>query len=293
MKRHRFVVGAAIAALIALKGATYSTAYAMHSATSVVPDTTDCIDTLHASDSVKALVKMSVKPQNPKMTLPRDFEGLLAQEFRSRLRLPNNLPLSVMMGWGQCDSVAGKCAGGVLMLGTQAYATVHAGGTFSRIVLVDFALTPALADSVRAVLQRMSDERMVPYSAGTDSIPLDISISAEENPDTVPTFRHLFRATLPHYRAQFSYAAWPKNAKGPKYPAIAERARVADSVLLSFTTLSDGAVAPQSVDVHAGHYTDFIRSVFDRMATIRYVPARIGSCPVPTWETQAFVFKIP
>jgi hypothetical protein len=293
MKRNRFVVGATIAFLIALKGATGATAYAMRTANSIVRDTINCIDSLPASDSVKALVKMSVKPQNPKTRLPPDFEGLLAQEFRSRLKLPGKLPLSVMMAWGPCDSVAGKCAGGVLMLGTQVYATVHPGGTLSRLVLVDYALAPTLADSVRAVLQRMSDEKMVPYSAGTDSIPLDISIRLEENPDTVPAFRHLFRLSLPHYAGPFSHASWPKKARGPRYPEIAERARVGDSVVLSFTTLSDGAVAPQSVDVHAGHYNDFIRSVFDRMATMHYVPARIRGCPVPTWQTQAFVFKVP
>ncbi len=254
-------------------------------------DTVGCLDTLHAIDTLLAIVTMSVKPQDRKAKLPADFEGLLVQEFRSRLKMPQNLPLSVVLGWSPCDSVSHKCVGGALMLGSQAYATAHPGGTLSRIVTVDFALTPTLSDSVRAVLQKLSDEKSVPFFAQPDSIPLDISIHVEQHSDTVPRYRHLFRTKIPHYASQFSEAAWPKNARGPKYPSIAERSGVSDSVVMTFTILPDGTVAPQSVDVHSGHYTDFIRAVFDRMATMRYVPGRVGNCPVATWQTQAFVFK--
>jgi hypothetical protein len=254
-------------------------------------DTVGCLDTLHAIDTLLAIVTMSVKPQDRKAKLPPDFEGLLVQEFRSRLKMPQNLPLSVVLGWSPCDSVSHKCVGGALMLGSQAYATAHPGGTLSRIVTVDFALTPTLSDSVRAVLQKLSDEKSVPFFAQPDSIPLDISIHVEQHSDTVPRYRHLFRTKIPHYASQFSEAAWPKNARGPKYPSIAERSGVSDSVVMTFTIMPDGTVAPQSVDVHSGHYTDFIRAVFDRMATMRYVPGRVGNCPVATWQTQAFVFK--
>ena len=256
-----------------------------------VGDTVGCLDTLQAGDSVTAVVTMSVKPQDRKAKLPPDFEGLFVQEFRSRLKVPRNLPLSVVRGWTPCDSASRKCVGGVLMLGSQAYATAHPDGTLSRIAIIDFALTPALADTVRAVLRKLSDEKTISFFTMPDSIPLDISIHVEQHSDTVPAFRHLFRATIPHYSSQFSEVGWPKNARGPRYPRIAERSGISDSVELTFTVLSDGTVAPQSVDVKAGHYTDFIRAVFDWMTTIHYVPGRIGSCPVATWQRGSFVFK--
>lgn len=213
------------------------------------------------------------------------------QEFRSRLKVPSNLPLSVMQGWTPCDSVSRKCLGGVLMLGSQAYATAHPDGAVSRIMVIDLALTPALADTVRVVLLRMANDKAVPFFNGPDSIPLDISIHVEDRPDTVPEWRHLFRATIPHYASQFTPAQVPKNTRGPKYPSIAELEQVTDSVALTFSILSDGTVAPQSVDLQAGHYKDFIHSVFERLATVRYTPARIGTCPVATWEKQSFVFR--
>lgn len=293
MKSPRFFALSVLAApLIAVGAVRFSELPQRLPGSSSVRDTVGCLDTLHASDSVKAVVKMSVRPQQPKTKLPPDFEGLFVQEFRSRLKVPSNMPLSVMRGWTPCDSASHKCVGGVLMLGSQAYATVHRDGGVSRIVVIDLALTPALADTVRVVLLRMANDKAVPFFDGPDSIPLDISIHIEQHPDSVPLWRHLFGATIPHYASQFSPAEWPKNTKGPKYPSIAERARVTDSVELTFSILSDGTVAPQSVDLQTGHYTDFIRSVFERLATVRYVPARIGSCPVATWEKQSFVFKL-
>src|SRR5712671_2534532 len=139
-------------------------------------DTVDCLDTLHATDSVNAVIKITVKPQDSKTKLPPDFDGLFVQEFRSRLKVPSNLPLSVMEGWTPCDSAGHKCASGVLMIGSQAYATAHSDGAISRIAVVDFALTAALADTVRVVLQMMAKEKAVPFFGGPDSIPLDISI---------------------------------------------------------------------------------------------------------------------
>jgi hypothetical protein len=256
-------------------------------------DTVGCLDTLHASDSISAVVTMSVRPHDRRAKLPPDFEGLFVQEFRSRLKMPANLPLGVMLGWTPCDSVRHQCAGGVLALGSKAYATAHPGGTLSRILVIDYALVPALTDTVRAILQKLSDEHSTPILAGADSILLDIFIHVEQHPDTVPAFRHLFRATIPHYSLQFSEPEWPKNARGPRYPSIAERARVTDSVDLDFTVLPDGTVAPQSVDLKAAHYTDFIRAVFDRIVTIHYIPGRIGSCPVATATGQKFIFRLP
>jgi hypothetical protein len=240
-----------------------------------------------------ALVKMSVRPQDKKTKLPADFEGLFVQEFRSRLKVPQNLPLSVMVGWTPCDTVSDRCVGGVMMFGSRAYATAQPTGTLSRITVVDFSLTPAFSDSVRTVLEHISREKLSPFLNRKDSIPLEMSIGIEQHSDTVPAARHLFRVTIPHYNLPFSYAQWPKDEKGPKYPFIAESRRVGDSVTVTFTTLPDGIVAPQSVDVQAGHYRDFIISVFDKLATVRYVPARIGSCSVATWAAQTFLFKIP
>jgi len=255
-------------------------------------DTVGCLDTLHTSDSINVIVTMSVKPQDRKVALPPDFEGLFAQEFRLRLKVPGNLPLSVMQGWGFCDSREDKCSGGAPIIGTHAFATAHPDGTLSRIATIDFALVPALSESVRTALEVLSNDKTVPSVAGSDSLPLEMFILVDEKADTIPIFRHLFRARIPHYSGKYTAAQWPKNARGPRYPMIAERARAEDSVAMNFTIRSDGTVIPETLEIRSAHYRDFIRAVFDRMTTIRYVPARIGSCPVPSWVSQNFIFSM-
>ena len=259
----------------------------------VVRDTTSCLDTLHASDSISVVVTMSVRPQDAKTTLPPDFEGLFVQEISSRLKAPRSLLLGVMVGWNQCDSAGHRCKDGVLTFGSTAYATAHPTGALSRIVVIDPSLTPAFADSVRAVLERIGQEKMSPsFFNKTDSIPLRISIGIEQHSDTIPSHRHLFRVALPHYNLPFTLADWPKDAKAPKYPSIAETRRVGDSVAVTFTVLADGTVDPRSVDVRAGYYFDFVQSVFDHLATARYLPAYVGGCRVATRAGQSFTFKM-
>lgn len=256
-------------------------------------DTVGCLDTLRASDSISAVVKISVKPQDKKARLPADFEGLLAQEFRSRLKVPSKIALSVMHGWTECDSIAAKCTSGALIVGSQVYATAHTDGTVSRIGVIDFTLTPFFADSVGTVIKRIGEEKLMPPFSKPDSIPLDITISVDEHPDSVPAPRQLFRLVIPHFNSAYYYGDYPKDGGVPKYPYKAELARVGDTVRVSFTILADGTVAPQSVDVLKGHYRDFIRAVFDKLATTHYIPARIGSCPVASHAQQSFVFKVP
>jgi hypothetical protein len=256
-------------------------------------DTVGCLDTLHASDSVTAVIKMTVRPQDRGTKLPADFEGLFIQEFKSRLKVPPKLALSVMKGWTPCDSVSQKCVAGILIFGSQAYATAHRNGTLSRIGVIDITLTPAFSETVGTILTRMGEEKLVPSFDKADSIPLDLAILLEQRPDTVPAFRQLFRATIPRFESQFSYGEYPKDAGGPKYPYRAGLARVGDTVSVAFTILADGTIEPQSVDVLKGHYRDFIRAVFDKLATTRYVPARIGACAVASRAAQTFVFKEP
>jgi hypothetical protein len=256
-------------------------------------DTVSCLDTLHASDSITAVVTMSIKPRDRKVVLPADFEGLFVQEFRARLKVPENLSLSVMQGWGDCDSKEGKCSGGALVIGTRAFATAHPGGTLSGISTIDFALIPALSDSVRTALKTLSNDNAIPIFAGSDSIPLEMFILVHEKPDTIPAFRHLFQARIPHYNGKYTTVQWPKGERGPRYPMIAERKRVEDSVATSFTIRSDGSVIPETLEIRSAHYREFIKAVFDRITTLHFVPARIGSCPVPTWAIHDFLFRVP
>jgi hypothetical protein len=254
-------------------------------------DTTGCLDTLRASDSISAVVKMSVQPQDKKTKLPADFEGLFAQEFKSRFRTPNRLPLSVMRGSAPCDTVQKTCASGLMMLGSKAYAYARSDGTLSRVGVVDPSLTPVFSDSVRSVLLKLSSEHLVPFSPSPKPIPIEIFIGVDQHADTVPRERQLFRVTIPRYRLEFKHADQSKIER-PRYPQNALAAGVGDTLVLTFTILPNGRVAPESVDYHGGHYRDFVRPVLASLERSIFTPARIGECRVATWVSQTFVFAM-
>ena len=252
-----------------------------------------CLDTLHAADSVSMIVKMSVASQDPKVPLPRDFEDLFVEEFRSRFRLPSKLALSVILGSQPCDSLGSRCVGGVLSVGAVAYATVHNDGKLSDIAVVDVALTPRFADSVNSALQSMSRAELVPPIGDVDPIPVMLQIVQEDEPDTVPKVRHVFQAKVPKYDWPFSYASMPAAGVNAKYPFNARLAGVEDSVTLAFTVDADGAIAAESIDLLSANYRDFVASVLDALARTRYHPAHLGDCAVATRMRQRFLFKVP
>jgi hypothetical protein len=257
----------------------------------VARDSTGCLDTLRASDSVSAVVKMSVEPQNKKTKLPADFEGMFAQEFKSRFKTPSSLPLSVMRGSAPCDTVQDTCASGLMVLGSRAYAFAHSDGSLSRIGVVDLSLTPVFADSVRSVLLKLSNEHLIPFFASPESIPIEILIGVEQHADTVPRERQLFRVVIPRYRLQFTQPVHSKIER-PRYPRNAVAAGVGDTLVFTFTILPNGRVAPGSVDYHGGHYRDFVRPVLESIERSIFTPARIGECRVATWVSQQFVFAM-
>lgn len=280
-----------ILALLALACATGQPRPGTSSARSVENDS--CLDTLQATDSIVAILKMTVVSQDPKTRLPPDFEGLFAEEFRWRFKAPARLPLSVVMGSEPCDSLGSRCAGGVLTLGAVAYATAHNNGKLSDIDVADVTLTPGLADSVISTLQSMSRAASAPPTGEVDTIPLKIEIVAEEAPDTVPTVRYVFQAKVPRYDAPFSHASMPATGVDAKYPFTARLAGVEDSVTLAFTVQSDGTIAARSIELVSANYRDFVFSVLDALRRTRYHPAHLGDCAVATRMRQRFLFKAP
>jgi hypothetical protein len=236
---------------------------------------------------------MNVAPQDPKTTLPRDFENLFVEAFRPRFSVPSTLPLSVVTGLEPCDSVGSRCLGGVLNVGAVAYVTAYSDGTLSNPGIVDVALTQSLTANMRAALKLMSQNHVVPGAGSTDSLPLVVTLAPEEQPDTVPPSRYVFRAQVPRYDVPFSYAAMPLAGVNARYPRTARLVGAEDSVTLAFTVESDGTIAPESIDLVRANYRDFVTSVVDALGNTRYHPAHLGDCPVATRMKQRFVFKAP
>ena len=262
-------------------------------ANDVGADAIGCLDTLHASDTVETIVKMTAASQDPKTALPPNFENFLAQGFQARFKPPSKLPLSVVIGDEPCDSLGSRCAGGILNIGAVAYVTAHSNGSLVVTDVVDETLTDDFADSIRSALGAMAKNRDVPWLEHADSIPLVLKFAPDDQADTVPEARYVFKAKIPRYDLPFTYAMMPSTGIVPKYPSRAAIAGIEDSVVLAFTVRANGSIAPQSMDFVSGNYREFVLSAADALNDSRYHPAHLGDCAVATRIRQRFVFKSP
>lgn len=252
-----------------------------------------CLDTLHATDSVERIVKLTVGSRDSSIRLPRDFENLLAEEFRRRFKAPAKTPLSVVKGVAPCDSIGSRCEGGVLDIGAIVYATAQNDGKLSEIDVLDIALVPSLADTVRSVLAAISRESLAPPTGEVESIPLLLELRTEDQPDTVSQYRQIFKVKLPMYGFPFRYASMPAAGIDASYPFTARLAGIGDTVSMAFTVASDGMIQPESLELVRAGYRDFVAPVANALLETRFHPARLGDCAVATRMEQRFVFKPP
>jgi TonB family protein len=180
-----------------------------------------------------------------------------------------------------------------LSLGSVVYFSAHANGTLSDPLIVDESLTPDLAESIRAALKLMAQEKGVPWLGNIDSIPLVATVGMESDSDTASASRDIFKARIPRYSIPFSYASMPSSGVNPSYPFRASVAGVGDSVTVAFTVQADGSIAPESIDLVAARYGEFVSSVVEALEKTRYHPARLGDCAVATRMKQRFMFRFP
>ncbi|HEX2602266.1 MAG TPA: hypothetical protein VHL32_09145 [Gemmatimonadaceae bacterium] len=290
MKRQARVV--LIATTLMVGACATATPGARSAARSRVPEGgPGCLDTLHASDSVTRIVTLSVSSRDTSVKLPRDFENLFAEEFRSRFRAPEKTPLSVVKGVPPCDPIGSRCAAGVLDIGAVVYATAQNNGKLRDVEVLDIALVPAFADTVMSVLAAISREALAPPTGEVDEIPLILELRSEVQPDSVPRYRQIFKVKLPVYELPFRYAAMPAAGIDASYPFTARLTGVGDTVSVAFTVAADGLIRPESLELVRANYRDFVTPVANALLQTRYHPARLGDCAVATRMEQRFVFK--
>jgi hypothetical protein len=252
-------------------------------------DTVGCLDTLHASDTISAMVTLRVLPYDSKDQLPPDFAPFFAQEFKSRFHVPADLPLSVVqLTRAKCRS-ENDCTGAALWLSANAYLVAQKNGSLSVVEVADESLTPQFAQAVKDILESMGRDLAVPGSR-EDPLAFVMTIRPHLAPDTVPRERQLFRIRLPWYDLRLTPPAAPPDL-ALQYPRKAEIVGAEDSVRMSFTVLPNGSVHPGSVDLVSGRYREFIEEVATALDSSTYVPARLGECPVATWTNQSFNFR--
>ncbi|HEV8362381.1 MAG TPA: TonB family protein, partial [Gemmatimonadaceae bacterium] len=78
----------------------------------------------------------------------------------------------------------------------------------------------------------------------------------------------------------------------PRYPPMLERAGIAGDVVAQFVVDTAGRVERASVDIQQATHVEFARAVQDRLAALRFVPARARGRAVRQRVEQRFHFEV-
>ncbi len=78
----------------------------------------------------------------------------------------------------------------------------------------------------------------------------------------------------------------------PRYPTTLERAGIAGDVVAQFVVDTTGRVERTSVDIQHATHAEFARAVQERLAALRFVPARARGHAVRQLVEQRFHFEV-
>jgi hypothetical protein len=110
--------------------------------------------------------------------------------------------------------------------------------------------------------------------------------------DTVGTARMSWITTeIPVWHGAVRAQTVP-NKQWVPYPLNARQKRVEDSVVVRFVVGPDGRIMANTPYLFHAGYRDFVQVISEQLKSLRYVPTRIGGCPVASVALETFLFKI-
>lgn len=264
-------------------------------------------------DSIRMQVVVRVSTRDTAAKVPAEFLNNVAQEISTRIKVPNNLALSVfgMAGYADNQPVKSgtneleprdKCISIKTNPGLSAAAYFWVRRNQSKIpepVIINTSLNPNVEDFLVYAFQSVSESGTLPRYP--DSIKSD-SFSAKLNlmllrkddltKDSVRKERWIstgIELTLPQYTMN---TVEVKNQRKGRYPINAQRDGVEGTAVLSYVIDENGKVVPYTIDMVWVDHMDFLKEAVSILYESTYTPASINGCPVKSVAVQPVVFKL-
>ena len=246
-----------------------------------------------------AMLSAIVYPYDAKRELPTEYERFIAIGLHQSLRLPHPLPLDTyeyMPMYHPDETVPFATA---FASTYSAYKVVlHQDGHLVGAKAVGGIRNPALDSSVVSALITVDTLRLLPpLSPATDLGPegLELRIVLRSfASDSLPphaVVEPLARMRLPLFDADSAPSKVP-NQDSPLYPIVARRAQADGDVLAMFVIEPSGSVDPNSIQFLKATATQFAESTLQSLLQTKFVPMRIGGCPVRTLARMGFEYRL-
>ncbi|MBV9880917.1 MAG: TonB family protein [Gemmatirosa sp.] len=228
--------------------------------------------------------------------LPQPWTDLALDEIGARMEIPRPLALAAF------DEAQPPLPPALPMevepsIYTEVRLTLRRDGHLAGLELVARSLVDAMdAALLHAVRAADSASALGPLPASVpDSAVVFLLLTRGTLPAPLGAFatlpsRDIARLSLPRYRGAVPIRPAPGTA-GPAYPRAEREARTPGTVLAQFVVDADGAVAAGTTTLVSYTSTPFATSVLEFLPTARFLPARIGGCPVRQLVQQPFEFR--
>lgn len=238
------------------------------------------VDTLFGSVSIE-----------PARALPTWWNGILLDVIGRQLRLNpsvGGLPISGADDDGVAvpDTVKQVIAG-------QVFASLDRTGHLGSPQIGASSMSPDIDRSLLAAMRDAASAGSIPpFPDSVDADSVRVRFTVEEWHDSSSHALPLLVINNPTWILELPVTPMRGNPR-PRYPKVAERARVEDGVLVSFVVDKEGSARLETARILKGRYREFQLAVLEILPQLRFHPARVDGCFVPQLVQMPFGFRIP
>jgi len=236
----------------------------------------------------------------------RVYAMFLLDELQRAFTLPTPLGFTA---WTE-DSTEPDVA--LPVLAAEAMVVVRADGQVKQVALTQTSLLRSVDTAFEAALRTAAQSEWMPKPSGLrvgEDLTLFIALTFEPTTkwpgtttlkwlgDSLALARRavahpLVRLQLPGARFSARAHAKPSRSASPKYPRHLAAADKGGEVRIEFVVGGNGRAVPGTVRLIGATDRGFADAVFASVNKLRFSPAQIGGCPVPSLVRQAFEFTI-
>ena len=228
--------------------------------------------------------------------LPHPWIDFVLDAVATRLRIAQPLDMPVFDGAG---TVMGRRESFTRpVLRDEVRVTMRRDGHVTDVDLVTRSLADAAdAALLAAVHAADSADALVPTPEEVpERATVFVSLTTREPPDTTKppidrATRDVALLTLPLFRDATWVLPRPGNP-GPRYPQAEKAAGVEGAVHLEFVIDEHGRLVPSTLRVLRYTSEPFVRSVYDALQRMEFLPATVAGCPVKQLVRQPFTFEL-
>ena len=242
--------------------------------------------------------KGALRQWDSSIDFPQSHLLMTLNELGAQIRFDGPLDLSVLgtkqMPRGTLDSVPDQNLATFDTHGLYGFFYESSGMLRDPRVLVS-SLSRGLDSAVVRAVRMVNDSGSLlplPATVANSSVELRLTIGTSIFSDSTAVTGALFRVRQPVLHGAIAPVGDGKLTVVPRYPDEERKAGMDGEVLVQIVVREDGTVDPGSILITKATTTSFAQHVYDAVRKSKFVPGRVGGCPVASLVAWPITFTI-